>query len=116
MPSRPMIAAIVLFWLGMAAWYVGREIVPRWGIGDIPPIHIDLTDEVGNPSISWKVFNKDKLAGRMITQIRRLDADAFELRSELRATELKLLGILEIRKLDTRYRITPTGQLREAKI
>src|SRR5262245_4333162 len=119
MPSRPMIAIIVLFWLGMAGWYIAREVVPRWGLGDVPPIHIDLTDEVGNPSISWKVFNKDKLAGRMITQVRRLDADTFELKSELRATDLKLLGgfvELDIRKLDERYRITRAGQLREIKI
>lgn len=113
MPSRPMIALIVLFWLGVACWYVLREVAPRWGVDNAPPFHIDLTDEVGRPSIDWDVLSKGKRIGDLTTKVQRLDANRFELGGVFRSTQLQVFNI-EIRKIEVSYRVTPEGKLLEA--
>lgn len=115
MPSRPMITLILLFWLGAVSWYVLREVAPRWGVERAPPFHIDLTDEVGRPSIDWDVFSKGKRIGDLMTKVRRLDADRFELSGLFRSTQLQFLGV-EIRKVDVIYQVTPEGKLLEARM
>ena len=47
MPSRPIAALIVLFWIGTLGWFgVGRDIFPKFRSGETPPFVIDLTSEV----------------------------------------------------------------------
>src|SRR5262249_27536241 len=45
MPSRPVTALTVLFWLGPLGWFGYREIWPKLLPGDAPPFVIELADE-----------------------------------------------------------------------
>lgn len=110
-----MIALILLFWLAVAGWYVAREIAPHWGKEEAPPFHIDLTDEVGRPSIDWDVYSGGAKVGDLTTSIRRLDADRFELAARFRSNQLKVLGV-EIRMGDLKYTVTPDGALLAASV
>src|SRR5579859_2318705 len=45
MPSRPITALIVLFWLGTLGCFGYRDIWPKFWSGDAPPFVIELADE-----------------------------------------------------------------------
>lgn len=120
MPSRPIVAAIVFFWLAMAGWYVFRDLAPRWAADAAPPYHIDLTDEVSasrmGSAISWNVYLENKHVGMGATKVVRSKEDRrrFELRGEffnLRAPIVK--DVLDLRKLWNRYVVTQEGDLVE---
>lgn len=115
MPSRGTIALIILFWLGCAAWYVSRELAPRWGLEEVPPYHIDLTDEIGTPSITWNVLLDKKRIGLGTTRIRRLDANTFELAGDMRFEKAELLFGAEMRRSSGRNIIDIHGRLKEAE-
>lgn len=115
MPSRPLIALILLFWLGVAGWFVVREVAPNWGVDTAPPFHIDLTDEVGRPSIDWDVFQDGKDIGDILTKVRRIDANTFEMSASFGSTQLQIF-LLEIRKVVIQYFVSPEGSLLEASI
>jgi hypothetical protein len=48
MPSRALIFAIVLGWLGTVGWLFWRDLWPYWQPGQPPPYDIDIVDEVQN--------------------------------------------------------------------
>src|SRR5688572_12073418 len=98
MPSRPVIALILLFWLGAIAWYVSREVAPGWGLDDVPPYHIDLTDEVGASTITWEVMIDDKLVGRGLTRVKRRDPGLYEFRAEFRFQHVAIAPEVELTK------------------
>ncbi|MFO0967842.1 MAG: hypothetical protein U0793_19950 [Gemmataceae bacterium] len=112
MPARPIVAAILLFWLAMAGWYVAREVAPRWGREDNPSFHIDLTDEVGAPAVDWQALVNGKRIGRATTQVRRLGDDLFEMKGDFAASEMRLLDVdLRTIRIQTRYQVNTEGRL-----
>ena len=46
MPSRPITALIVLFWLATLGWIGYRDLWPRLNPGEVPPFVIELEDEL----------------------------------------------------------------------
>jgi hypothetical protein len=111
MPSRAVVAAVLLFWLGSTTLLIYREVVPRWRAGAAPPFHIDLTDEVGSPQAGWNVFHQDRQIGRGFSQVRRLEDRSFELKQKFRFDDFELPLGLVLKTFESAYRVTPEGKL-----
>ncbi len=110
MPPRGLVIAIVVFWFGTSCLWIQREIVPRWQAGSAPAFSIELSDEVGTPQVEWQVFQNNKKIGRGISHIRRQPDRTFEMSQQFRFDDFEIL-VLNIKRLDTVYRVTREGQL-----
>jgi hypothetical protein len=116
MPSRPVILAIIAFWLASTTWLIYREVLPTLQSREPPPYTIDLADEVSAQSISWEVRDKGKENfGTVQTQVRRQPDHNFILSAEYKPNNLDVLG-LRIKELSSRYTVTRAGDLRELEI
>lgn len=116
MPSRPLIAAIVLFWLAANGWLFYREVLPRWDADEPPRYTIDLTEEVstgklGTSTVNWVVLQKGKRVGIGASQVARLPDRTFELRSQFRFERLYLFLVLDVQKMTSTYHVTEDGRL-----
>lgn len=116
MPSRPLVVAIVLFWLA-AVGYVGRrDVWPRLTATGPPPIAIDLGDEASQlVPVRWQVYRGTQKVGRLTTKMTYLDADdTFRLTHQY--THLTFdFGKVRVAFPDVTLttRVTRTGALRE---
>lgn len=110
MPPRSVVAALVVFWLAADGWLFYREVWPYWRAGDPPPYTIDLTEELGDPSVDWEIYKKDKKIGRAASSVQRQRDRTYNLHMEFRFDELRIL-ILHIRKLAGDYHISEDGEL-----
>jgi len=109
MPPRWATLIILGFWLFATAWLTVREIAPRWRAGQPPPYTIDLTDEVGQERIYWKLFRgDDKLVGKAESSIRVTAERTFELQTELWCDKISALKSLH---LVNKLRIDGAGTL-----
>jgi hypothetical protein len=110
MPPRPVIAAIVLFWLAADGWLFYREVWPYWRAGDPPPYTIDLTEELGNASVRWDILKRDQNIGHAISRVERQRDRTYKLRIEYHFKSFKIV-ILDVRKLTGDYHVTEDGDL-----
>jgi hypothetical protein len=115
MPSRFVVLGIVLFWVASMSWLTVREVLPRFQSGDPPPFVIDLTDEVSASAINWAVLHKNKRVGSGFSTVSRAEDNAYNLKSEFKFDKFELFNTLPIRKLSSRYQITPEGNLLEVE-
>jgi hypothetical protein len=126
MPSRWLCAAILAFWLAANAWLVWRDIVPTFETGQPPPFTIDFLDEVEleRPvDTAWNVFHNGAEEYRTITRVvPHKEDDTFEMTSRQTINHAKvpeprrpkpIRGGLVLEQLDSSYRITREGALRE---
>jgi hypothetical protein len=117
MPPRPIVLAIVLFWLATTGWLFHRDLWLLLRPGQPPPYTIDLADEArrqGFP-ISWQILRDNKPIGAVSTSIHYQEAtDTFELRSETKELDLGQAGPLRIQASQVvgTYRVTREGELR----
>jgi len=122
MPSRAITAFIVAFWLATLGWFVSREVLPKWWVGEPPAYTIELADEANRHPIPnyWTLSYNGKNVGRLRTSLRYVEAsDTFELSAssaELALMEnLHLFGVrfsIVIRDYDDRIRVSREGELR----
>jgi hypothetical protein len=125
MPSRPVILAIIAFWLATTTWLIYREVLPTLQSREPPPYTIDLADEVSAQSISWSVKQRDTskqvkkekdpvIIGMVQTQVKRNKADHhFILSAEFRPRNTNVLGVTQLK---SEYTVTRAGDLRELEI
>lgn len=114
MPSRGIVAAILLLWLGSTSLLITREIVPRWRMSEAPAYSIDITDEVGAPQAEWEVVHRDQVIGRGYSQIRRREDRTFDMGQRFKFSDLELpvlVATLVVRKLESNYHVTRDGNL-----
>lgn len=117
MPPRPLVVAVVLFWLAAAGWFAARDLAPLWRTGGPPPYTIELADEATNKPlpVQWALSRNGQPLGRATTKTTYRNADdTFEL--SLTAPELTLLdaGVLKVvaEKFADAIRVTREGELR----
>jgi len=116
MPTRPVVAVIVAFWLATLALVGYRDVWPRLAASGPPPIAVDLSDGATQyVPIKWKVLRGDKPIGALTTKLAYQDADdTFEFASEYKDVRIEVSGIeLGIPEMTTRTRVTRAGTLRE---
>jgi len=119
MPPRGFVVFVVISWLASTGLLVYREIVPRWRSGVAPSYTIELTDEVGSPTVEWEVVHKDEVIGRGTSQIRRLPDRTFEMRQKFRFHDFQfqvLIARLELKRLESEYHVTREGKLLGIKV
>ena len=112
MPSRLGVLAIVFFWMVSTGWLIMREILPLFRTGEPPAFFIDVTDEVGGTTISWRILHKGAKVGAGFSQVRPRPDRTFELTTDLHFETFKIL-IFEVKRISGRYRVTPKGHLLE---
>jgi hypothetical protein len=112
MPPRSVVAAILVFWLAADGWLFYREVWPYWRAGDPPPYTIDLTEELGDPTVNWDILkNKDPAPiGRAISQVKRQKDRTYRLRMEYRFDKFNLV-FGHLRKLVGDYHVGEEGDL-----
>jgi hypothetical protein len=118
MPPRPIVLAIVLFWLSMSGWLFYRDLWPSLRPGDPPPYVIDLADEARRQAVRtrWFIYRGEKRIGLALTWVSYEQVtDTFELHSEIPKLDLGGIGPLRIeaRRLEGMYRVSREGDLRE---
>lgn len=111
MPSRPVTAAIVLFWLATTGVLVYRELASRFQAGAAPPFTIPLTAEVGENIVDWHVIQKGQQVGRGTTKIKLREGRIFDLSADFKLERLNLLLELQDLKIDASYSVTEEGRL-----
>ena len=116
MPSRPVVALIVLFWTATLGLAFYRDLWPRITASGPPPIAVDLTDEATQYlPIKWKVLRGGKPIGTLTTKLAYQDADdTFEFTSQYKDLRFDV-GTMSVVFPDvtTRTRVTRSGSLRE---
>lgn len=109
MPSRLVVLAIMLFWVGAMCWLVMREIAPSWRAGEPPAIVFEVADEISANTIDWSVHDESGEIGSGQSRVKALPGRTYELFSEFKFQKKDLLGVL--RKIGTTYHVTDDGRL-----
>lgn len=122
MPARPVVVAIVLFWLAMLGVVVYREVIPRF-FGDTPPVpQFVAVDELSPATVTWVIYrgpaNKpdaDEPIGKMNSRTEYVRADdTFRYVNSYHGVKLKLYGVdLSVPTATTTLRIDRDGRLKE---
>lgn len=116
MPTRPVVALIVAFWLATLALVGVRDVWPRLAASGPPPIAVDLSDEATQyVPVKWKVLRGDKQIGTLTTLLAYQDSDdTFEFTSKYKDVRIEVARVeLVIPEMTTRTRVTRSGSLRE---
>jgi hypothetical protein len=114
MPSRAVTLGIVVIWLAAVGWMGYRE---WWRDSGQPPL-LDRTDEVGKQTAVWRVHLDGEDVGSVRLSIQRDQGSRlFTLAAEYRPKKDKIrFPGLAVEGLDTVYRATPRGELREVRL
>ncbi|QJW96655.1 hypothetical protein [Frigoriglobus tundricola] len=76
MPSRFVVAGIFAFWLVTTGYVAYRDLWPRVFASGPPPVSIELADEARqNVPARWVLYRNGDRVGRLVTQMKYLDAD-----------------------------------------
>src|SRR5436190_1440866 len=110
MPSRLVTGVIGGFWLGMTGWMIYREVVPTMLAETSPSYLINLTDEIGSPTVNWKIFLNNKKIGACTSQIHMNEDLTYEFRNVMRFSEF-----FGIRQVDCAYRVTEERRLQSMR-
>lgn len=116
MPTRPVVALIVAFWLATLALVGWRDMWPRLSASGPPPIAVDLSDEATQyVPVKWRVLRGGKPIGTLTTKLAYQDSDdTFEFTSQYKDVRIDEGGVeLLIPEMTTRTRVNRSGSLRE---
>jgi len=116
MPSRPAVALIVVFWLVVTGYVAYRDLWPVLFASGPPPVAIDLADEAAqNVPTRWTITLNGQKAGRLVTQIRYIDADdTFRFTHDYKQLRYAIGNtVVVVPELRSVERITRAGDLRE---
>jgi hypothetical protein len=119
MPSRPIVIAVLGFWLAANGWLFYREIWPRLRTGEAPAYSIDLADEVRAEPISWEVLYNRKRIGTAITKVVYAgESKTYDLLCDYTYEKegLPIMALLWVKKMSSALRVTRLGQLRQARV
>ncbi len=116
MPSRPVAALIVAFWVATFGLVCYRDVWPRIVASGPPPVAVDLTDEATQyVPIRWRVLRGGKPVGQLTTKMAYQDADdTFEFTSQYKDLRIDVATVaIVIPEVTTKTRVTRSGSLRE---
>jgi hypothetical protein len=116
MPSRRAAAFILAFWLAVTGYVAYRDLWPVLFASGPPPVAIDLADEASqNVPIHWVVNWNGKPVGKLVTQMRYVEADdTFRFTTTYRQLRLEMSGVtVVVPEFTSAVRVTRDGDLRE---
>ena len=111
MPPRLITLGIIVFWLGMTAWLIQREIVPLMIAGASPSYQPDLTDELGSPVLNWTIYRNDKREGSATSRVIPNDDRSFDFSSTYLLNGLAI-GPVRFEMIELNYKVADDGKLR----
>ncbi|WP_020468367.1 hypothetical protein [Zavarzinella formosa] len=112
MPSRPIIALILLGWLATIGWVAYDRWLPWLRPSEQPAFVLDLADEVAPQNAIWTLYRKDQRIGGAETRIAPLKDGTFEMTHRLRETEIKVsLMTVKINNFVTTKVVNHDGEL-----
>jgi hypothetical protein len=109
MPSRLMIAVILVCWLAMTALLIHFEVAPMMLADASPTYQPDITDEIGSPQITWHLKQNGKRAGTVRSRIVPYEDRSFELHTLWHFDT----AIMEIQHVETNERVSENRKLQE---
>ena len=121
MPSRPVVALVVLFWLAVVGVIVYRDVLPRY-FGDAPPAAAFGADaELSQLSVEWTIHRgrpnqtADEPIGKMTSSTKYLkDDNTFRYENRYRGVKFTQYGMeLVIPHAVTTIRLDGDGRLKE---
>ena len=115
MPPRPIVAAVVAFWLAVTGLAFYRDVWPRLFASGPPPVSVELADEARQAvPARWKLFRNGKQAGSLETRMKYLDAeDAFQFTYHYKNLKLEQSDItLLVPEGLSEMRLTRAGELK----
>jgi hypothetical protein len=121
MPSRFLVVVILAFWLAVLGWFACWDVWPRLHPGE-QPYTIDLSREVTpeDGPLKWTVYrNGIKVGGANTWVLYHRKDDTYSVHAKYFFHDFKVsLGPLEgeITGLDSTYRVTQDGKLREVHV
>ncbi len=118
MPARPLVYAILGFWLAANGWLFYRELWPRLRAGEPPAFSIDLAGEVAAETISWDVLHNHKRIGVALTKVVFDEPSrTYDLVCDYTYDKgLPVMALLDIRKMTSTMRVTRQGELKSAHV
>jgi hypothetical protein len=114
MPPRFVTVAIVVFWLATLGWFFQHDLWPRLRPGERPPYNLDLANEVTGRTMPhhWQVFRNGITIGDARTWVLHNEDDTYNLVSKFHFHHFTF-GPVHVLEMDSTYRVTRDGQLRE---
>lgn len=115
MPPRTVVVGIVAFWLAVTGLVFYRDVWPRLVASGPPPVTIELADEARqNSPARWTVLRNGQRVGRLVTQMRYLDAtDEFQFTYRYAELALVQSGItLKLNEALSEVYMTRAGHLK----
>jgi hypothetical protein len=115
MPPRPIVAAVVAFWLAVTGFAFYRDVRPRLFASGPPPVSVELADEARQAvPARWALLRNGQPVGRLTTQMKYLDAeDAFLFTYDYRNLRLDQSDItLLVPEGLAEVRLTRAGELK----
>lgn len=122
MPPRFVTLLIIAGWLASSGWLFYRDLWPSLRPGEPPPFIIDLADEAQRQAFHtrWNVFRDNKEIGKLSTWVEyRETDDTFALKSKIDKLDgLHFFSVfqVQVKKMESTYRITRDGDLRDIKV
>jgi hypothetical protein len=119
MPSRRVVALILVFWLATAGFAIYRDLWPRLTASEHPPFTVDLADEASQHiPVRWDILRGDQKVGRLTTRMTHVDADdTFRFTHRYTQVQFEFGGFSGARilvpDLTSTTRVTRSGDLRE---
>ena len=121
MPPRWVCLGIGAFWLAANGWLVGNDRWPQREPGQPPAFEIDLVQEVqtARPAVLWTVWqckgNDRRKVFKAETRIRHPERGVYVLEAELISPigfeRARVLGMVEVTRMKSSYRVDEKGQL-----
>lgn len=115
MPPRPIVAAVVAFWVAVTGFAFYRDVWPRLFASGPPPVSVELADEARqNVPARWTLLRNGQRAGKLVTQMKYLDAqDAFQFTYHYSNLKLDQADItLVVPEATSEIRMSRTGELK----
>lgn len=118
MPSRIVVAGIVVFWLATTGFTFYRDIWPRFFASNPPPVVVELVDEARlnlHLPAKWDIFRNGQRIGVLDTQTKYHEADdTFQFTYAYTELTLKQGDItLVVSEAVSSDRMTRSGELKE---
>lgn len=113
MPSRPAVAAVVLFWLGTVGYLGYTRVLPWLTAADAPAVTVSATDETARVKTRWVVTFNGQKAGSVTTELKADESDCYTFLAKYTDLKLPIMGAtVRVPTATTEVTIDRGGSLR----
>jgi hypothetical protein len=121
MPSRWATAVIIVFWVGMSAAVVRRDVMPRLGYGELR-YRMVLGDRSVEEPAHWNILWNDRPIGAVTTVVQPAADGSFSVHSRATLSAAVILGgsradqASSLFLFNSEFHVSPLGRLRRLQV